>query len=125
MHIDRLSILRAALRDWARWHVNSQGYPGVSPSAYRQAGTGGAVVQRLPRGVNVPRHVVEVMQAFGQLEALPELRQPLGAVKGWYLREKNRSAEDVAKELGISLGSFQAYRKQGELVLLTTIAGLR
>lgn len=125
MHTDRLSILRAALRDWAWWHVNGQGYPGVSPSAYRQAGTGGAVAQRLPRGVNVPCHVVEVMQAFGHLEELTELRLPLGAVRGWYLRGHNRSAKDVARDLGVSLSSFQAYRRQGELVLLTTIANLQ
>ena len=125
MHIDRLSILRAALRDWARWHVTCHGYPGVSPSSYRQSGTGGAVGQRLPRGVNAPEHVLEVIRAFGTLEPMPELRQPLGAVRGWYLRNRNQNAEQIAHELGISLGSFQAYRRQGELVLLTTIASLR
>ena len=124
MHIDRLSILRTALQQWARWHINCNGYPGVSPSSYRQAG-GGGYVQRLPRGVNVPPEVIEVIRAFGQLEVIQDNHKPLGAVRAWYLRDHNHNAEAVAKELGMSLGSFQAYRKQGELVLLNTIASLR
>jgi hypothetical protein len=125
MYIDRLSILRVALRQWAQWHINCNGYPGVSPSSYRQAGGGGAYVQRLPRGVNIPTHVQEVITAFGRLGTIPDLRQPLGAVRGWYLRDKNHNAEEVAQELGLSPGSFHAYRKQGELAILTTIASLR
>lgn len=111
--------LRHLLNAWVEWRRYGEPFPNACNLGRLRDATGGGVPgSRPPSGVELPDNDVAVLMEAMEIHTLIGHGQYIAAVRNYYRRDKNKTAKDIAAEMGKTLAAFEADKKQGELYLL-------
>lgn len=116
-----ITELRFDLDAWASWKASNSGsMPNACNLGRLMEATGGGVPgSRPPPGVEIPRRrLAALIEGMEILPLFQDIGESLMVVRLIYMRDRNRSIEDVAEALGMSMTRLKAHRRAAETCLL-------